>query len=378
MFDDASIKDTIGNPTGVYLAEVGDMRLGERNFGSILARGDNDLVLDALGTKFYEQVRCIYIDPPYNNMESYAHYDDRDQHDEWIEKLTRHVKKLKRLLSKDGSIWISIDDHQVHYLKVALDGIFGRENFVSTVIWEHRKTRENRRAFSNNHEYILVYAVDAKAFKRSRNRLPYDETVKGRFKNPDDDPRGPWQSISLNVQAGHATKSQFHEIVSPSGKKHVPPTGRCWMYTSERVSELVRDNRIWFGKDGQGVPRLKRFLNEIDGGLTPQTLWRADEVGTTDTAKKDVLRLFPGETVFDTPKPEQLIQRIFEISTDPGDLVLDSFLGSGTSASVALKSRRRFIGIERGEQVITHCHHRLKLLADKYGSGIRYFELQGD
>lgn len=378
MFDDTSIKDTIGNPSGVYLAELGDMRLGEKNFNSILARGDNDLVLDALGTEFHGQVRCIYIDPPYNNMESYAHYDDRDHHDEWISKLTHHVGKLKKLLSKDGSIWISIDDHQVHYLKVALDSIFGRENFVSTVIWEHRKTRENRRAFSNNHEYILVYATDANVFKRSRNRLPYDDTVKARFKNPDGDPRGPWQSISLNVQAGHATKSQFHEIIAPNAKKHVPPAGRCWMYTAEKVRDLVADNRIWFGKEGSGVPRLKRFLNEIDGGLTPQTLWRADEVGTTDTAKKDVLRLFPDETVFDTPKPEQLIERIIEISTDPGDLVLDSFLGSGTSAAVALKTGRRFVGIERGEQMITHCHHRLKVLAEKYGTGVRYFALEGE
>lgn len=378
MFDDTSIKDTIGDPSGVCLAEVGNMRLGGRNYNSILARGDNDLVLDALGARFHRMVRCIYIDPPYNNMESYAHYDDRDRHDVWISKLTRHVEKLKNFLSEDGSIWISIDDYQVHYLKVALDQIFGRENFVSTIIWEHRKTRENRRAFSNNHEYLLVYAVDANLFKRRRNKLPYDEAVKARFKNPDNDPRGPWQSISLNVQAGHATKSQFHEITAPNGKRHTPPAGRCWMYSAEKVLDLIEDNRIWFGKDGNGVPRLKRFLHEIEGGLTPQTLWRADEVGTTDSAKKDVLRLFPGETVFDTPKPEQLIERIIEISTNPGDMVLDSFLGSGTTASVALRTGRRFIGIERGEHMISHCHHRLKCLAEKYGSGVRYFEVQGD
>lgn len=376
MFDDASINDTFGDPKGVHLAEVGEMRLGNPPFNSVLVRGDNDLVLDALESKFQEKVRCIYIDPPYNNMESYGHYDDRDLHDEWIEKLTRHVEKLKRFLSPDGSIWISIDDHQVHYLKVALDGIFGRENFVSTIIWEHRKTRENRRAFSNNHEYVLVYSTDAKSFRHYRNKLPYDDVVKSRFKNPDSDPRGPWQSVSLNVQAGHATRSQFHEIVAPSGKRHTPPTGRCWMYTAERVSELVRDNRIWFGKDGNGVPRLKRFLNEIEGGLTPQTLWRADEVGTTDSAKKEVLRLFPGETVFDTPKPEDLIRRIFEIASDPGDWVLDSFLGSGTSASVALKTGRRFVGIEQGEHIISHCHHRLKNLARSNGSGVRYLELR--
>lgn len=375
MFDEATLLSIKDSPTGLHLVEVNNMKLGTKDFNLMLAQGDNDQVLDALGSELHDGVRCIYIDPPYNNMESYAHYDDRDHHDDWIEKLTAHVKRLKNLLTDDGSIWISIDDYQVHYLKVALDGIFGRDNFVSTVVWEHRKTRENRRVVSNNHEYILVYAKDVGKFKKSRNRLPYDDETKKRFKNPDDDPRGDWQSISLNVQAGHATKSQFHEVVAPNGKRHTPPNGRCWMYTTEKVSKLDADGRIWYGKDGNGVPRLKRFLSEIQGGLTPHTLWKADEVGTTDSAKKEVLRLFPNETVFDTPKPEQLIERIFRIAANPGDLVLDSFLGSGTSASVAIKNGFRFVGIERGEQIVTHCHQRLKPLVEKYGTGVRYFEL---
>ena len=147
-------------------------------------------------------------------MEVYLHYEDRDSHDEWIEKLTNHVSHLRSTLRQDGSLWISIDDRQVHYLKVALDKVFGRENFISTIIWEHRKTRENRKVFSNNHEYILAYAKDSAAFKKTRNQLPYNDEAMSRFKNPDNDPRGPWQSISLNVQAGHATKTQFHEIVA--------------------------------------------------------------------------------------------------------------------------------------------------------------------
>lgn len=345
---------------GKGLEDVPELRLGDKGPVSFLVHGDNDEVLDSVSPLLDGSVKCIYIDPPYNNLESYTHYEDRDTHDEWIDRLTGHAERLKPLLADSGSIWISIDDRQVHYLKVALDGVFGRSNFVSTIVWEHRKTRENRRALSNNHEYILVYAKDAETFKKSRNRLPYDSEVLKRFKNPDGDPRGPWQSISLNVQSGHATASQFYEIVGPSGKRFAPPQGRCWMYTLDRVRELIADNRIYFGKNGSAVPRLKRFLSEIDGGLTPQTLWRADEVGTTDSAKKHTISLFPGLPVFDTPKPEALIERIFGIAANPGDLVLDSFLGSGTTAAVAVRRGLRFFGIERGGHIITHCHDRLK------------------
>lgn len=358
------------------LVERADLRIGTHGPESVLVRGDNDEALWALRPSLERQVRCIYIDPPYNNMESYTHYDDRDGHDEWLAKLVRHVTTLRDLLTHDGSIWISIDDRQVHYLKVALDTVFGRSNFVTTVVWEHRKSRENRKVFSNNHEYLLVYAKNAASFKKSRNRLPYTAEVRGRFKNPDNDPRGPWQSISLNVQDGHATRSQFFTIRAPCGREHTPPKGRCWMYGAERVQELVEDDRIWFGRNGESVPRLKRFLNEIDGGLTPHTLWRADEVGTTEGAKKDLLKAFPNESVFDTPKPESLVERVFQIAANPGDLVLDSFLGSGTSAVAALKRRLRFVGIERGDQILSHCHKRLANLASRQEVRIRYFEVQ--
>jgi adenine-specific DNA-methyltransferase len=221
----------------------------------------------------------------------------------------------------------------------------------------------------------LVYAQNAKSFKESRNRLPYDAEVLKRYKNPDNDPRGPWQSISLNVQAGHATKSQFFTIASPNGNKHYPPSGRCWMYNAHRIAELIADNRIWFGKGNAGVPRLKRFLSEIKGGLTPHTLWKAEEVGTTETAKKDLLGQFPDIEVFDTPKPEGLVRRILEIATNPGDLVLDSFLGSGTTAAVALKTDRRFIGIEQGDHVVSHCHRRIAPLARDSGASVRFYQL---
>lgn len=375
VFDQMACTGSATTRVANLLSEKKKLKLGKAGQVSVLVRGNNDDVLDAVGEHLMGEVRCIYIDPPYNNMEVYEHYEDRDTHDDWIKKLTNHVNRLHRLLKEDGSLWISIDDRQVHYLKVALDGIFGRENFVSTIVWEHRKTRENRKVFSNNHEYILVYAKDAAAFKRNRNQLPYNDEAKARFKNPDNDPRGPWQSISLNVQSGHATQAQFHEIVGPSGRRHNPPAGRCWMYTADRVQELIKDNRIWFGKDGNAVPRLKRFLGEMQCGLTPHTLWKADEVGTTDTAKKEILRLFPKEPVFDTPKPTGLIDRILKIAADPGDLVLDSFLGSGTTASVALQNGMRFFGIEMGNHAVTHCHSRLKPLVEEYNATVMFFEL---
>ncbi len=334
----------------------GKLPFGGRN---VLIHGDNDRALDTVAEEIKSSVQCIYIDPPYNNLESYAHYEDRDDHDVWIEKMSAHAGRLRSTLTQSGSIWISIDDRQVHYLKVALDGVFGRENFVTSIVWEHRRTRENRKVFSNNHEYVLVYARDYKAFKGFRNKLPGGEELKARYKNPDNDPRGPWQSISLNVQAGHATPSQFYDVMAPNGRRHKLPPGRCWAYTKERMEHEIAQGRVWFGKSGNGVPRRKKYLFESDIGLTPHTLWSADEVGTTHSAKKNVLKLFPGEDVFDTPKPEELVRRIIEIASNPGDLVMDTFLGSGTTGAVALKLGRRFLGVELGQHAVSHCLVRL-------------------
>ena len=357
------------------LKENDKLFLGEGSQLSALIHGDNDAVIDIASEYLKNQVRCIYIDPPYNNLEVYEHYEDRDSYAVWIKKLTNHIARLYKLLRDDGSLWISIDDRQMHYLKVAMDEIFGRNNFISTIVWEHRKTRENRKVFSNNHEYILVYAKDSEIFKKCMNKLPYNDEIKKRFKNPDNDYRGPWQSISLNVQAGHATKSQFYDLIAPNGNIHKPPAGRCWVYSKLKIQNLISDNRIWFGQDGNRVPRLKRFLNEIDTSLTPHTLWRADEVGTTENAKKEILKLFPEEPVFDTPKPFQLIDKILKIAANPGDLILDSFLGSGTTSSVAIQNRMRFVGIERGNHIYSHCHKRLKQILKEYDAQVKFFEL---
>lgn len=349
--------------------------------------GENIDVLGVLTKDYSQKIKCIYIDPPYNNGETYTHYDDAI-HEKWLHDISDRLVILHSLLRDDGSIWISIDDGEMHYLKVAADKVFGRNNFVTTIIWQQRTTRENRKVFSNNHEYILVYAKNKKTFSKSINKLPASDDMISRYKNPDDDPRGAWQSVSINVQAGHAVKSQFYEITGPSGKVHTPPNGRCWAYNKTKVKELIKDGRIWFGKDGNGVPRIKKYLSESTLGMTPETLWLGEDVGTNKEAKKHLLKLFPNKDVFDTPKPERLIKRIFEIATNPGDLILDAYLGAGASISVAHKMNRQYIGIDKGEHIVDYTLERQKLVLRgedggvcprkaKESEGVEFFKLTG-
>jgi len=339
-------------------------------FDNMIIKGDNCAVCDCLMKEFSSKVKCIYIDPPYNNGEEYAHYSDVFSHEQWLDNMRAIISRLFRLLSEDGSLWISIDDNEVHYLKVLCDEIMGRSSFVTTIIWQQRTTRENRRAFSNNHEYILVYAKDPVEFKKARNLLSVDDAVLARYKNPDNDPRGPWQSVSLNVQAGHAVSSQFYSITAPGGKVFNPPNGRCWIYNQERMQREITENNIWFGTDQNSTPRKKKFLRDAKLGLTPETLWLSSAVGTTNDAKKQLLALFPSMIVFDTPKPESLIRRIFEIATNEGDLVLDAFLGSGTTAAVAHKMNRSYIGIDISVESIDYALSRLERVIAGEKSGI--------
>lgn len=352
------------------LQHIPKLSFGDRDTGSTLIQGENLATLEALLPRFEGKVRCSYIDPPYNNQERHYHYHDSRDHRTWLEETTARVELLGEFLRDDGSLWISIDDRELHYLKVACDAILGRKNFVTTIVWQQRTSRENRKVFSNNHEYILVYAKDSRRFNATRNSLELSPEVRARYKNPDNDPRGSWQSITANAQAGHGTPDQYYKLKAPNGKIHIPPPGRCWIYGFRKMEKEIAAGNIWFGKDGNNVPRIKRFLSEIRTGLTPQTLWTAEEVGTNDFAKKHLIKLFPEADVFDTPKPEPLIHRIIQIATSPGDLVLDAYLGSGTTAAVALKSGRRFIGIEEGDHAVTHCAKRLKLVVKGEESGI--------
>lgn len=337
----------------------------------VLILGDNQKVLKDIKDTYEHQVSLIYIDPPYNRGDDFKFYKDTKNHDEWLEEMHTTILELREFLSAEGSIWISIDDFEMAYLKVCCDEIFGRENFVSTIIWQRRNTRENRKIFSNNHEYVLVYAKDINKFKKKRNLLPATQKLLDRYKNPDNDTRGPWQSVTLSVQAGHAVKSQFYTIVSPTGKKHKPPKGRCWIYNEERMQEEIKNNNIWFGSDGNGVPRLKKILDVSKLGVVPETLWNVEFAGSTKEAKQELLALeIYDEDVFDTPKPEQLIYRIMQIATNENDLVLDCFMGSGTTAAVAHKFGRNYIGIELNKRVYKYASERLKKVCNGESGGI--------
>lgn len=357
-------------------------------FDNRLIFGDNLLALKALEQEFTGKIKCVCIDPPYNTGSAFEYYDDGLEHSIWLSLMRDRLEIIRRLLTHDGSSWISIDDNEYPYVRVLCDEIFGRSNFVCTVIWEKRKSRENRRAFSFKHDYIVVYAKDKSAFESVRNPVPVSQAVLDRYKNPDSDPRGAWQSVAITAQAGHGTTSQFYQITTPSGRKIDPPAGNCWRFTESRLNELIADSRIYFGATGNNVPRQKKFLKESEeAGLTPETIWYADEVGTNDTAKRHSNNIYGGNG-FDNPKPEELIQRILNIASNPGDIVLDSFSGSGTTGAVAHKTGRRWIMVELGEHCHTHIIPRMRKVIDgedqggiskavnwKGGGGFRYYRL---
>lgn len=364
-----------------------DKRVSDNDiFDNMLIHGDNLLALKALEQDYAGRVKCIYIDPPYNTGNAFEHYDDGLEHSIWLSLMRERIELLRNLLSDDGSIWISIDADESHYLKVLCDEIFGRSNFVDEVIWQRSYAPINlKKTLSRSHDAILVYAK-SKGDDFELNKLPRSVSANDRYKNPDNDPRGVWQSDNLSV--GPVIEEKVYEITTPSGRKVLPPKGYCWRLTKERLAEYIADNRIWFGEGGNNTPRIKRFLSEVKDGITSMTLWLRDEVGDNQEAKREIKALFKDISVFDTPKPERLIERILTLGSNPGDLVLDSFLGSGTTAAVAHKMGRRWIGIELGEHCDTHCVPRLKKVIDgedaggitksanwRGGGGFRYYNL---
>lgn len=337
--------------------------------GNMLIHGDNLLALRALEQDFAGQVKCIYIDPPYNTGSAFEHYDDNLEHSQWLNLMRPRLVILRNLLSEDGTIWISIDDDEQAYLRILCDEVFGRSNYIETIVWQRAYSPVNlKKTISRSHDYVLVYAKHLTK-DYSLNKLPRSVEANERYKNPDNDPRGVWKSTDSTAQAGHGTKSQFYVLSAPNGKQHHLTPGRCWVYTEEVMNRMIADNRIWFGPDGNNVPAIKRFLTEVRDGIVPQTLWPYTEVGHTQEAKKEIKAL-EFNTIFDTPKPERLLLRILQIATNPDDIVLDSFLGSGTTAAVAHKMGRRWIGIEFGDHAYTHCAVRMKKVIEGEQGGI--------
>lgn len=332
---------------------------------NMLIYGDNLLALKALEQDFAGKIKCIYIDPPYNTGNAFEHYDDSLEHSLWLSLMRPRIDLLHKLLSEDGSIWISIDDDECHYLKVMCDEVFGRSNFVNNVIWEKKYSPQNdAKWLSDSHDHILVYAKRKEQWRP--NLLPRTEEANKRYKNIDNDPRGSWKASGLDVKT--YTAEYDYPITTPSGRIVYPPKGYCWRVPKRRFQELVEDNRIWFGKEGNNVPAIKRFLSEVQSGMVSKTIWFRTEVGDNEEAKKETKDINETE-VFATPKPERLIQRILNLTTNPGDWVLDSFLGSGTTAAVAHKMGRRWIGIELGEHCHTHCLPRLQKVVDGADQG---------
>ena len=333
---------------------------------NMLIQGDNLLALKALIPFYAGQVKCIFIDPPYNTQSAFDHYDDKLEHSQWLSMMYPRLVLLRDLMSERGSIWVSIDDREAHYLKVLLDEVFGRGNFVANVIWQKKYSPQNdAEFFSAMHDHIFVYAKNTAMW--GRNLVPRTSKQDDAYKNPDNDTRGLWKASDL-TRAEHRDRD-YYAITTPSGRQVFPARGRSWSRPPEEIERLRTDNRLWFGKKGDAIPSLKRFLTEVKDGVVPQTIWYRDEVGDNQDAKKEVKLLNESE-IFATPKPEALIRQLFHISTEPGDLVLDSFLGSGTTAAVAHKMGRRYIGIEMGEHARTHCIPRLQKVIDGEQGGI--------
>lgn len=370
------------DPTKSYHAK---QRVTENDiFDNRLIFGDNLLALKALEQEFSGKVKCVFIDPPYNTGSAFTHYDDGLEHSIWLGLMRDRLEIIKRLLSEDGSLWISIDDNEAHYLKVVCDEIFGRSNFISNVVWQKKFSPQNdAKWISNSHDHILCYAVDKSRWHP--NALPRSAEMDDRYKNPDNDPRGAWSATDL-TRAEHRDRD-YWGLVTPSGKVVFPAKGRSWSRPKENIEKLMSEGRLWFGPKGSNLPRLKKYLNEMEGGVTPQSIWFHTDVGNNQEAKKEILQI-DTETVFDTPKPERLIQRILHLATNQGDLVLDSFAGSGTTGAVAHKMSRRWIMVELGEHCHTHVIPRLQKVIDgedqggisksvnwQGGGGFRYYKL---
>jgi len=323
------------------ITRVGD---GEPHDGLVVL-GDSLEALHCLAedsTWIGDGVRLVYIDPPFNTGQAFAQYADSLTHSVWLSMFRDRLLAVKPLLGDTASVWVHLDDAEQHRARCVLDEVFGAAAFVATVVWQKRTTRESRSAFSSNHDYIHVYApAGPQQWKRSRNLLPKDV---GELRNRDGDPRGPWADAPFTAPGYRA--NQHYDIVNPAGAVLRPPKGRSWYATRPVYDRLLQENRIWFPRDGAGLPRIKLFPEHLRG-LVPFSLWGPDEAGTNDEAKRHLMALFPDLDAFATPKPEALLERIVHIGSDPSELVLDYFAGSGTTAAVAHKMQRRWIAVER-------------------------------
>lgn len=352
---------------------------------NMFIEGDNLDVLKLLQETYLGKVKMIYIDPPYNTGSDFIYRDDFAEdaksflarsnqvdasgarlvanldtngrfHSDWLSMIYPRIKLARNLLSDDGVIFISADDNEVSNLIRLCDEVFGEENFIANFIWEKRTNRENRKVVSSRHDYVICYAKEQTPGRRAIKQLPMTPKALANYKNPDNDPRGLWKSDPATAQAGHGTKDQFYVLTAPNGKKHELESGRCWLYTDKVMQREIADGKIWFGKDGNGVPRVKTYLDAKERGLTPESIFFAEDVGTNESAKNLLKELFSGKSVFDTPKPSGLIQTLVQLACDEG-IVMDFFAGSATTAEAVFElnaadgKNRRLILVQIPEAV---------------------------
>jgi len=357
-------------PTTATLKPQPDQSINFDTTQNVFIEGENLEVLKVLQKSYYGKIKCIIIDPPYNTgsdsfiypdsfKESKTDYEkrigDKDEegylmkeglfrknskdsghyHSNWLSMMYPRLFLAKNLLREDGVIFIHIDDNEVHNLRLLMNEIFGEENFVASFLWEKRTNRENRKVVSVRHDYILCYSKLQMDHERPIKQTPMTEKALSNYKNPDNDHRGLWKSDPATAQAGHGTTSQFYELIAPNGKVHQLESGRCWLYIKSVMDEAIKDNRIWFGKDGNGVPRVKTYLDAKERGLTPESILFAEEVGTTESAKNQMKDLFDGIAVFETPKSVGLINKLLQMGANEG-IVLDFFAGSGSTAHAVM------------------------------------------
>jgi len=372
---------------------------GDADSPNMLIQGDNLEALKALLPYYAGRVKCIFIDPPYNTRSAFEHYDDNLEHSQWLAMMFPRLRLLRELLSEEGSIWVTIDDNEAHYLKVIMDEIFGRSGFIADIAWKKRDGAPNDRKIGSTYDHVLVFAKASPAKSNKTlaeehfNLMPRTDKADSQYREYEEpfgfDKRGAFRKVDStgNAKGGRFVESLIYPVTNPfTGEQVFPRKGRCWVYHKDEMLQMVAEQRFFWGKDGKaGTPMRKLFKSEAKAGMTAPTIW--DDVGLNQHAAREIEILFGEKASFETPKPEGLMRRILEIATNSGDLVLDSFLGSGTTAAVAHKMGRRYIGIEMGDHAVTHCVPRLRKVIEgeqggiseavgwKGGGGFRFYKL---
>lgn len=374
---------TIQRPSMATLVPARDESVNFDATENLVIEGDNLEALKLLQKAYLGKVKMIYIDPPYNtgndfiypddyseNLDTYLRYtrqvDDEGRkystnaetdgrfHSKWLTMMYPRLFLARNLLRNDGAIYISIDEREIANLRKICDEIFGEENFVTNFVWEKRTNRENRKVVSMRHDNIVCYCRDADHVAEAVQQLPMTEKALANYKNPDNDPRGSWKSDPATAQAGHGTKHQFYTFTAPNGKQHELESGRCWLFTKPVMEKAAREGRLWFGRDGNGVPRIKTYLDAKERGLTPESIWFAEDVGTNEMAKNALKDLFDERSVFESPKPVELIRQAILLSAEDG-IIMDFFAGAGTTGHAVFaqnaldNGKRRFILVQLPE-----------------------------